>query len=187
MGNGPSHESLTGEEIDGHDVVVRFNDARLDGSLGQRTDVYVTTFRKGVRTSPLEMLGPGSRLATLSRADVPPSLEGQVDVWEDAAHALEVEVGCWPSSGLTTLFEAMRQRAERITLVPSRTLDVPNDLAAIVVKRDVAIAHHAERVVKYLRRHPLPSLAFRNCKHQKDKERGCRHSSPRQHRHEFIG
>lgn len=117
VGNGPVGASAPGEDVDGHDVVVRFNDMQLDGPLGRRVDVYVTTFRHDVRTSPLEMINLGARLATLSRAAIPESIEGRVDVWEDAARALEIELGCWPSSGLAAFYEAVRQRARRITLV----------------------------------------------------------------------
>jgi len=116
VGNGGDDGSISPADIDGHDVVVRFNDATLDGSLGRRIDVYATTFRKEVRSPPSLFRDRGARLATLSRAAPPADLGARVEVWEASARALEGVLGCWPSSGLVAMFEAVGRGARCITL-----------------------------------------------------------------------
>ena len=46
--------------------------------------------------------------------------------------------------------------ARRTPELATRPLDYPDQLTALVMERHVAVADHAERVIQYLRRHPLP-------------------------------
>lgn len=112
VGNGPITGADVGRRIDGHDIVIRFNDFLLDDTSGQRVDLNATVLH-GLADLGQPRLGAARLGSVLMPALMPflPTQWGHVErlaamghtmtfIPAPARHALERALGGPPSSGL---------------------------------------------------------------------------------------
>ncbi len=121
VGNGPVTDLTASAFIDGHDLVVRFNNFAVGGPRGTRTTHFASTFHKDVTARPGDPAVAGLTVTFVGGRRAGPVYDAwRTHIDEDWTHAYEDlarDLGSGPSAGLVALAWMIRQAPAEISLI----------------------------------------------------------------------